>query len=89
MEAMSSGGVIKIECKKNIMNSVFVFIDEGSGISEENLKRLGEPFFTTKENGTGLGLMVSFKIIQEHGGTIQIKSQLGRGSTFEIKLPFG
>jgi PAS domain S-box-containing protein len=89
MEAMSSGGVIKIECKKEHNELCIRFIDEGSGISEESLKRLGEPFFTTKENGTGLGLMVSFKIIQEHGGTIQITSQLGRGSTFEIKLPFG
>lgn len=88
MEAMPNGGVIKIECKKEQSELCIRFIDEGSGISEENLKRLEESFFTTKENGTGLGLMVSFKIIKEHGGTIQVKSQLGIGSTFEIKLPF-
>jgi PAS domain S-box-containing protein len=88
MEAMSNGGVIKIECKKEHNELCIRFIDEGSGISEENLKRLGEPFFTTKESGTGLGLMISFKIIEEHGGTIQVESQLGIGSTFKIKLPF-
>ncbi|WP_332697841.1 ATP-binding protein [Halalkalibacter lacteus] len=88
MEAMSNGGIIKIECKKEHNELCIRFIDEGSGISKENLKRLGEPFFTTKENGTGLGLMISYKIIEEHGGTIQVESQLGIGSTFKIKLPF-
>ncbi|SDJ17548.1 PAS domain-containing sensor histidine kinase [Alteribacillus bidgolensis] len=88
IEATSNGGVIKIECKKEQNELCIRFIDEGSGISEENIKRLGEPFFTTKENGTGLGLMISFKIIEEHGGTIQVESQLGIGSIFKIKLPF-
>jgi PAS domain S-box-containing protein len=88
MEAMSNGGVIKIECKKEHDELCIRFIDEGSGISEENIKRLREPFFTTKENGTGLGLMISFKIIEEHGGTIQVESRVGIGSIFKIKLPF-
>jgi len=88
MEAMPNGGVIKIECKREHNELCIRFIDEGSGISQENLKRLGEPFFTTKGKGTGLGLMVSYKIIQEHGGTIKVESRLGKGSAFEIKLPF-
>ncbi|SYZ72475.1 putative signal transduction histidine kinase [Candidatus Zixiibacteriota bacterium] len=63
--------------------------DQGTGISEENLKKIFEPFFTTKEvgKGTGLGLSVSYGIIKEHGGEIRVKSRLGQGSIFTIILP--
>ena len=61
--------------------------DNGSGISKQHMDRVGEPFFTTKESGTGLGLSVCLKIIQHHGGTLSIESEEGQGSTFEIKLP--
>jgi two-component system, sporulation sensor kinase E len=53
----------------------------------EKVKRLGEPFFTTKEQGTGLGLMVSYRIINEHQGKITIDSEEGKGTTFSIELP--
>lgn len=64
-------------------------IDEGSGISEENLKKIFEPFFTTKEigKGTGLGLSVSYGIIKDHGGEIAVSSTVGKGTTFTIVLP--
>ena len=63
--------------------------DTGCGISPEDLDRLFEPFFTTKEvgKGTGLGLAVSFGIVQRHGGTIRVQSEVGRGSTFTIWIP--
>ena len=63
--------------------------DEGEGIPKENLHRLFEPFFTTKSvgEGTGLGLPVSYGIVQEHGGWIDVASVVGRGTTFAIFLP--
>lgn len=61
--------------------------DNGCGISKEHMDRLFLPFFTTKKNGNGLGLALSHKIIQEHGGTITVESQEGQGTTFAIILP--
>ncbi len=63
--------------------------DTGSGIAPGNLKKLFDPFFTTKEpgKGTGLGLSISYNIIQRHKGTIEVKSELGKGTTFIIGLP--
>lgn len=63
------------------------FTDNGSGISEENQKKLFEPFFTTKPNGAGLGLSVSYGIIKEHGGVIRAKSKAGSGATFAVEIP--
>ncbi|OGL42915.1 MAG: hypothetical protein A2W05_03455, partial [Candidatus Schekmanbacteria bacterium RBG_16_38_10] len=65
------------------------FTDTGCGIPQENMKKLFEPFFTTKEeaNGIGLGLAISYGIIKNHGGNIEVKSQVGKGTTFIIKLP--
>jgi len=65
------------------------FTDTGYGISKEHLPKLFDPFFTTKETGkgTGLGLAISYGIIQSHGGDIEVQSQVGKGSTFRIKLP--
>lgn len=69
-------------------NAAFISIkDNGAGISEENLKKMGTPFFTTKTTGTGLGLSVCYKIIREHGGRINVESELGKGTTFTIILP--
>jgi two-component system NtrC family sensor kinase len=64
--------------------------DTGSGIPPENLDKLFEPFFTTKEvgKGTGLGLSVSYGVVQRHGGTIWVDSEVGRGTTFTVWLPF-
>ena len=64
-----------------------VIEDRGKGMSEEKLKRIGEPFYTTKEKGTGLGLMISYKIIKEHGGKIEVASEMNKGTTFSIFLP--
>jgi PAS domain S-box-containing protein len=69
-------------------NEMFVKItDNGKGISDADLKKLGTPFFTTKETGTGLGLNVCYKIIQEHKGRIEVSSKLGIGTSFTVILP--
>jgi signal transduction histidine kinase len=60
--------------------------DEGHGIAEENLAHIFSPFFTTKVNGTGLGLATCYRIMREHGGTIRVESVTGKGSTFRVSL---
>nr|WP_096155228.1 HAMP domain-containing sensor histidine kinase [Bacillus sp. FJAT-45066] len=67
---------------------VFITIkDHGKGIPQEILDKVGQPFFTTKENGTGLGLMVTMKIIENHGGSFFIKGVENSGTTVKIILP--
>ncbi|WP_176560388.1 PAS domain-containing sensor histidine kinase [Brevibacillus dissolubilis] len=88
IEAMDRGGDIRIITKLVPPNQVLVrFIDQGVGISPELLKKLGEPFYTTKEKGTGLGIMVSTKIIEEHNGKMQIQSEQGKGTMVDVILP--
>ncbi|KPB04025.1 PAS domain-containing sensor histidine kinase [Bacillus sp. CHD6a] len=90
IEVMPSGGTVSVDVKKIEGEQVLIsFRDEGIGIPEDKLKKLGEPFYTTKERGTGLGLMVSYKIVEEHNGTIEVSSEVGKGTTFHIKLPIG
>lgn len=88
IEAMPSGGVITIAVEEiNEHRIRLMFKDEGCGIPEDLLKKLGNPFVTTKENGTGLGLMVSYKIIENHQGTVSIDSKENAGTTLTIELP--
>ncbi|HLO12120.1 MAG TPA: ATP-binding protein [Pseudoneobacillus sp.] len=87
IEAMPDGGTIKVETGKYDENNIFIrVIDEGKGIPSDKLAKLGEPFYTTKENGTGLGLMVCYKIIENHLGQLNVHSELNEGTTFEIIL---
>ena len=64
-----------------------VFDDTGCGISDEWVGRIFDPFFTTKKEGTGLGLAITYRILENHGGTIRVTSQPGRGTTFVVALP--
>jgi len=64
-----------------------VFDDTGAGISDEWVGRIFDPFFTTKKEGTGLGLAITYRILENHGGTIRVTSQPGRGTTFVVALP--
>ncbi|MCG7380908.1 PAS domain S-box protein [Paenibacillus sp. ACRSA] len=89
MEAMPNGGSIQIRLHhEEELNRVRIEIkDEGIGIPEEMMPKLGEPFFTNKESGTGLGLMVSQRIIQSHKGMMDIRSVMNKGTTVIIDLP--
>jgi two-component system, sporulation sensor kinase E len=88
IEVMPKGGIINVKMKQQDERHVQIAItDQGCGIPEDKIKKLGEPFYTTKERGTGLGLMVSYKIIEEHQGKIEVESQVGVGTTFYITLP--
>jgi len=85
--AMTSGGKLTITTA-DMEEEVFIIIaDTGTGISEENLSKIFEPYFTTKESGTGLGLTVLFKIVKEHQGEVIVSSREGKGTVFTIALP--
>lgn len=88
MEAMPEGGTIHINISHAPDKQIQIKIkDQGVGIPEEIMHKLGEPFFTNKESGTGLGLMVSQRLIQAHRGTMEIESEKGKGTTVIILLP--
>lgn len=87
IEAMPEGGTLTIESRKVRDYVVFSFSDSGVGLSEEMLKKLWVPLFTTKAKGMGLGLSICKRIIEAHGGFISAKSILGKGTTFTVTLP--
>jgi two-component system, sporulation sensor kinase A len=87
IEAMPKGGRLSITATTDDEMVCIQFIDEGEGIPEDLVPKLGEPFFTTKEKGTGLGLLMSHKIIFAHQGTIDISSVVGKGTTVSVVLP--
>jgi PAS domain S-box-containing protein len=88
IEAMPNGGAIQVDIGISIENETVVRIkDEGCGISEEQLRMIGEPFYSTKEEGTGLGMLVSHKIIDNHGGRIHISSEVEVGTTIVVTFP--
>jgi PAS domain S-box-containing protein len=86
IEAMPTGGKIYVSIERTAHTILITIKDHGVGMESEQIKKLGEPFFTTKDNGNGLGLMVSYKIIQNHKGTIHVESQLNQGTTFIISF---
>ena len=88
IEAMPIGGNINVKVKRKDDGQIsIVIIDQGIGIPKERMSTLGEPFYTTKEKGTGLGLMTCYKIIESHNGQLTIQSKLNEGTTVEIILP--
>lgn len=87
MESMPNGGNIHVKINTYNDHISIQFKDEGCGIPEEQLERLGEPFYTTKADGTGLGLLITKKIIQNHNGQLIVKSQVNKGTLVEILLP--
>ena len=88
VEAMPNGGIIHVHVRRHGSDYIKVsFIDQGYGMSKERIRKIGEPFYSTKEKGTGLGLMISHKIVHEHGGTINIKSKVNKGTTVDVILP--
>ncbi|MDF2658734.1 MAG: two-component sensor histidine kinase [Paenibacillus sp.] len=87
IEAMPDGGEVTVTTLLSEQDVVVRVQDEGDGISDELISRIGQPFFTTKDKGTGLGLMVCNNIMENHGGRLTIRSVPGKGTTVEVELP--
>ncbi len=87
IEAIDKNGQIDIELINNPKNIVIIIKDNGSGIEKENLEKIKEPFFTTKKNGTGLGVSLSYEIIKQHQGSINYYSKEKEGTKVVIDLP--
>ncbi|HET7286036.1 MAG TPA: ATP-binding protein, partial [Pyrinomonadaceae bacterium] len=88
IDAMPSGGEVRVSTQENRDRIAIHITDTGTGMGPEVKQRLFDPFFTTKgKAGTGMGLAVSFGIIRRHEGSIEVDSEPGRGTTFKISLP--
>ena len=89
IDAMPSGGKLTFRVYKRRQRIFLEIEDTGVGIPSENMTKVFEPFFTTKEvgSGTGLGLAVCYGIVPEHGGSLNVRSTVGIGTTFTISLP--
>lgn len=88
IEAMKDGGRLFITVKKANSMVAFVIADTGVGMTKEEVKRLGTPFYSLKEKGTGIGLMVCYQIIERMKGRIEVQSEKGKGTSFTIELPY-
>ncbi|MBI1864598.1 MAG: response regulator [Nitrospirae bacterium] len=99
---MPEGGTIRIRCENAVVNAEqaesclslapggYIRIsvaDSGIGIPEEHMKKIFDPYFTTKQRGSGLGLATAYSVIRNHGGCIAVESRLGAGTTFHVYLP--
>ncbi len=87
LQAMKSGGILRVITEMNDQWATISFADNGGGIPPEALANIFQPFYTTKKQGTGLGLMIVRRIIREHGGEIAIESILNKGTTIKIMFP--
>lgn len=87
LQAMQPGGILRLRTTATDSSVVVEFIDSGRGISAAEIGRIFEPYYTTKEQGSGLGLMIVQRIVREHGGTMEIESDEGHGTTVRVRLP--
>jgi signal transduction histidine kinase len=87
MQAMPTGGRLTIRCSADDNFVMLSVSDSGCGIKPENMQKIFRPFFTTKNAGTGLGLMIVERIVREHGGSLAVDSRENAGTTFTISLP--
>jgi PAS domain S-box-containing protein len=87
IESMPEGGSLEISSSRKDRLCTLVFRDEGMGISAEHLPHVFEAYYTTKEEGSGLGLMIAYHVVKDHGGKIEVKSRWGEGTSFFIYLP--
>jgi signal transduction histidine kinase/HAMP domain-containing protein len=88
VEAMTAGGDLRILLEKHGDNALLQISDTGKGIPPEQRSRVFQLFFTTRKGGSGLGLATAYRIVQLHNGSIDFDSEVGRGTTFRIELPF-
>ena len=87
-EAMKRRGIMRIRTEMDATHVIISFTDTGGGMSAESLSRVFEPYFTTKDTGSGLGLLIVRRIVREHGGEMAIESTEGKGLTLTIRLPY-
>lgn len=87
VEAMGSKGILTIRAYNKKSIHVIEIIDNGVGMTQQQIKRIGTPFYSTKDKGTGVGLSVSYSIIRNMKGSIEVESELNRGTAFTITLP--
>ncbi|WP_108670134.1 sensor histidine kinase [Peribacillus acanthi] len=87
IEAMEAGGAITVNAFEKENTICIEVKDNGKGMTKTQLKQLGTPFYSTKEKGTGVGLTISYQIIQSMKGTILVSSEIGKGTTFTIQIP--
>jgi signal transduction histidine kinase/DNA-binding response OmpR family regulator len=89
LDAISKDGEIRLSTKLHDKSAVIRISDTGTGIPQDEIPKVFDLFFTTKEKGTGLGLAICRKIVEDHGGTVTLQSLTGKGTTVEIALPLG
>ena len=87
LDAMPDEGILRIASRRSDGNLDITFTDTGTGMTRETLENLWRPLFTTKAKGMGFGLAISKRLVEEHGGSISVKSKPGKGSTFTVTLP--
>jgi signal transduction histidine kinase len=88
VQAIEGAGTVRVRVGSRDDYASVVVSDTGRGIPPQNLSNIFRPFFTTKGNGTGLGLSLARRIVEEHHGRIEVTSVVGKGSQFEVLLPF-
>jgi signal transduction histidine kinase len=88
LKAMPEGGTLRVELERTEAGRVRIcFTDTGQGMPPEQVERLFEPFSSSRTGGTGLGLSIAYQIVRDHGGTINVRSREGHGTTIIIELP--
>src|SRR5262249_16954185 len=87
MDAMPQGGTLTLRTRQSADRQYVEVSDTGVGLTQEECERLFTPYYTSKQHGTGLGLAIVQSVVSDHGGTISVQSQPGKGTTFLIELP--
>src|SRR5205085_8198148 len=88
-QTMTTGGILRVRTDMDDRFVSVTFADTGGGISEVEMSRIFEPYFTTKAGGSGLGLLIVRRIVREHGGEIELLNADGKGLSLTMKLPLG
>jgi signal transduction histidine kinase len=87
MQAMPDGGSLRIRVRREQNWAVIQIADDGEGIAPELMPRIFELYFTTKAKGSGIGLAMTYRIVQMHGGAVEVVSEAGQGAVFTMRLP--
>jgi signal transduction histidine kinase len=87
MDAMPEGGVLRVRTRHDESKVAIEIGDTGTGLTPEECERIFTPYYTSKLHGTGLGLAIVQSVVSDHGGTIRVQSEAGRGTNFVIELP--